>query len=169
MRCQFCGWAQSKVLDTRPTEGGVAVRRRRECPRCARRFTTFERVEDSPLLVVKKDGRREPFERGKILAGIMKACEKRPIPVAVLEELVDRIEAELRRSGEGETSAAAIGERVMAALRDLDPVAYVRFASVYREFKDLETFHQELEALRRREPEPKCSGGRNGWPRSSGN
>lgn len=155
VRCQFCGWAESKVLDSRAAEGGSAVRRRRECLRCTKRFTTFERVEESPFLVVKKDGRREPFERAKMLAGMMKACEKRPIPVAVLNDLADRIEADLRSRGEGETPAVEIGERIMAALRGLDPVAYVRFASVYREFKDLETFQRELETLRGQAPEPK--------------
>lgn len=153
MRCPFCGRIESRVLDSRALDGGVSIRRRRECLGCARRFTTYERVEESPLLVVKKDGRREAFDRNKILAGMRKACEKRPIPTAVLEDLADRIELEIRNLAVPEIPSREIGERVMRILRQTDEVAYVRFASVYREFKDLATFRQELEALRWPEPE----------------
>ena len=142
------------MLDSRALEGGVSIRRRRECLACARRFTTYERVEESPLLVVKKDGRREQFDRGKILAGLRKACEKRPIPAETLEKLTDEIENELRNRGDREVPTVQIGEYIMKALRSMDEVAYVRFASVYREFKDLETFRQELETLRRNGGEP---------------
>ncbi len=155
MRCPTCGQAESRVLDSRAVDGGVTIRRRRECLACAKRFTTYERVEESELLVVKKDGRREPFDRGKILAGLRRACEKRPIPISALESLVDRIEGELRNQGEREVPTAEIGGRIMEALRKLDEVAYVRFASVYREFRDLDTFRKELEALRQQR-----SGGR---------
>ncbi|MGE5549751.1 MAG: transcriptional regulator NrdR [Bacteroidota bacterium] len=148
MRCPYCGQSESKVLDSRAVDGGNSIRRRRECLACAKRFTTYERVEETALLVVKKDGRREPFDRHKILAGLRKACEKRPIPSTTLENLVDRIEQDLRNTGDREVPTAEIGERVMKVLRDLDAVAYVRFASVYREFKDLDTFRDELEALR---------------------
>ena len=154
MRCPFCEQDGSKVLDSRALEGVVSIRRRRECLACARRFTTYERVEESPLLVVKKDGRREQFDRGKILAGLRKACEKRPIPAETLEKLTDEIENELRNRGDREVPAVEIGEYIMKALRRIDEVAYVRFASVYREFKDLETFRQELETLRRNGREP---------------
>ena len=154
MRCPFCEQDGSKVLDSRALEGGVSIRRRRECLACARRFTTYERVEESPLLVVKKDGRREQFDRGKILAGLRKACEKRPIPAEALEKLTDEIENELRNRGDREVPTVEIGEYIMKALRNIDEVAYVRFASVYREFKDLETFRQELETLGRNGGEP---------------
>ncbi len=149
MRCPFCGQNGSKVLDSRALEDGLSIRRRRVCLACARRFTTYERAEESPLLVVKKDGRREQFDRGKILAGLRKACEKRPIPTETLENLADEIERDLRNRGDREVPTVEIGGQVMKALRRIDEVAYVRFASVYREFKDLETFRQELETLRR--------------------
>lgn len=123
------------------------MRRRRECPACGRRFTTYERLEELPLMVVKKDGRREPFSRQKVLAGVMKACEKRPIPAVRIEELVDRVERAVRGQGEVEVPSRLIGELVMAELRRLDPVAYVRFASVYREFKDVTGFVAEVEQL----------------------
>lgn len=154
MRCPFCGHLESRVLDSRSLEDGVAIRRRRECLKCGRRFTTYERAEEHPLFVIKKDGRREQFDRGKILAGLRKACEKRPIPATVLEDLVERIEYELRARGAREVPTTEIGERLMEELRRLDEVAYVRFASVYREFKDLETFRRELEALRSSRTEP---------------
>lgn len=153
MRCPSCGQGESKVLDSRALDGGGAIRRRRECLVCAKRFTTYERVEESQLLVVKKDGRREPFDRGKILAGLRKACEKRPIPADRLENLVNQIEQELISRIDREVTTAEIGERIMKALRGIDEVAYVRFASVYREFRDLETFREELEALRGQEPD----------------
>lgn len=147
MNCPFCSRPDTRVVDSRLTDEGAAVRRRRECPRCGRRFTTYERVEEAPLMVVKKDGRREPFSRQKVLAGVMKACEKRPVPMAVMEELVDRVERAAREQGESEVSSRFIGERVMEELRRIDPVAYVRFASVYREFKDVTGFVAEVEQL----------------------
>jgi len=141
----------SKVLDSRATDEGASIRRRRECERCGRRFTTYERWEETPLMVIKKDGRREPFQRQKILTGLMKACEKRPIPVAVLEQIVDDIEREARQRGDTEITSRQIGERVMEALRGIDEVAYVRFASVYREFRDLTALLGEVQKLVRRE------------------
>lgn len=144
MRCPFCQEPDTRVIDSRLTDEGAAVRRRRECPRCGRRFTTYERVEEIPLMVVKKDGRREPFSRQKVLAGVMKACQKRPIPMERIEELVSRVERAVRALGEPEVSSRFIGERVMAELRELDPVAYVRFASVYREFQDVTGFVAEV-------------------------
>src|SRR5690606_2862901 len=141
----------SKVLDSRATDEGASIRRRRECERCGRRFTTYERWEETPLMVIKKDGRREPFQRQKILTGLMKACEKRPIPVAVLEQIVDDIEREARQRGATEITSRQIGERVMEALRGIDEVAYVRFASVYREFRDLTALLGEVQKLVRRE------------------
>ena len=148
MRCPFCGRGESKVLDSRAVDERDAIRRRRECLACSRRFTTYERMEENTLLVVKKDGRREPFDRGKILAGLRKACEKRPIPISILEDLADRIERELRNRMDHEAPATEIGERIMKALHKIDEVAYVRFASVYREFKDLDTFREELAKLK---------------------
>ncbi len=147
MKCPFCANPDSNVLDSRPTEGGSAIRRRRECPACAKRFTTYERLEEQPLLVVKKDGRRETFDRGKILAGMIKACEKRPIPLTVLEQAAADIERDVRTSLRGEFTSTEIGERVMEKLKEIDEVAYVRFASVYRQFKDVGTFLDELERL----------------------
>jgi transcriptional repressor NrdR len=147
MRCPYCECPDSKVLDSRPTEEGAAIRRRRECPTCGRRFTTYERLEQSPLMVVKRDGRREGFDRSKVLAGMLKAAEKRPIPLEVLEEAAAGIERELRSRGQGEVSSQEIGERTMERLRAIDEVAYVRFASVYRQFKDVSRFLEELESL----------------------
>ncbi|MGE5591493.1 MAG: transcriptional regulator NrdR [Bacillota bacterium] len=147
MNCPYCHHPDSKVLDSRPTEEGHAIRRRRECLACGRRFTTYEKVEEVPLMVVKKDGRRVAFDRSKVLAGIVKACEKRPIPLARLEELADEIERDLRNRMEPEISSTDIGEKVMEKLRDLDEVAYVRFASVYRQFTDINRFREELEKL----------------------
>lgn len=147
MKCPFCGKPESKVLDSRPTEEGSAIRRRRECIACGKRFTTYERVEEAPLLVVKRDGRREAFDRAKVLNGMLKACEKRPIPLSALEQAVAEVERELRSSLRGEVRSVEIGERVMEKLREIDEVAYVRFASVYRQFKDVGTFLEELERL----------------------
>lgn len=151
MRCPYCHHMDSKVLDSRATDEGASIRRRRECERCGRRFTTYERWEETPLMVIKKDGRREPFQRQKLLTGLMKACEKRPIPVAVLEQIVDDIEREARQRGDTEITSRQIGERVMEALRGIDEVAYVRFASVYREFRDLTALLGEVQKLVRRE------------------
>lgn len=171
MRCPSCGKGQSKVLDSRSLEDGVAVRRRRECLGCTYRFTTYERVEEPILLVVKKDGRRERFDRTKILAGLRKACEKRPVAAETLEEIVDHIESEIRNTGICEVPTVEIGERIMVALRLLDEVAYVRFASVYREFKDLNTFREELDALRRGDPgrAPREEKEDRAWPRPRSN
>ncbi|OUM99272.1 MAG: transcriptional regulator NrdR [Firmicutes bacterium ZCTH02-B6] len=151
MRCPYCHYMHSKVLDSRATDEGASIRRRRECERCGRRFTTYERWEETPLMVIKKDGRREPFQRQKILNGLIKACEKRPIPVAVLEQIVDDIEREARQRGDTEITSRQIGERIMDALRGIDEVAYVRFASVYREFRDLTALLGEVEKLVKRE------------------
>ena len=147
MKCPSCGFADSKVIDSRPNEDYSAIRRRRECIACGRRFTTWERIEENPVIVVKRDGRREPFEREKVAVGIRKACEKRPIPADVQNRLVDEICREINNSLESEISTEAIGEIVMKKLKDVDEVAYVRFASVYREFKDSQTFLQELQRL----------------------
>lgn len=147
MRCPKCGHPESKVLDSRPTEEGTVVRRRRECLGCAERFTTYEKVEAAPLMVIKKDGRREQFSGQKVLHGLLTACEKRPVPLARLEQVVAEIEGELRSRLEKEVATSDIGELVMDRLREIDDVAYVRFASVYRQFRDLETFHREVEHL----------------------
>ena len=148
MRCPFCEFHDSKVVDSRAAEEGNSIRRRRECLQCAKRFTTYEMVEDLPLRVIKKDGRRMAFDRSKILNGLMKACEKRPIALDVLEETADKVEKELRNSMEREIPSRVIGEVLMKHLKNLDHVAYVRFASVYREFTDIDNFMQELEALK---------------------
>jgi transcriptional repressor NrdR len=147
MKCPSCGHLEDKVIDSRSAKEGQAIRRRRECLQCHRRFTTYETVETTPLLVIKKDGRREPFSREKILNGLLRACEKRPIPAEKLHEIVDNLEAELLRQGLDEVRSNDIGERVMEALHQLDEVAYVRFASVYRHFKDLNQFLEELRSL----------------------
>ena len=147
MKCLYCGCTDSKVIDSRPTDEGTAIRRRRECMECSKRFTTYEKIEELPLLVVKKDGRRETFDTNKILLGVRKACEKRPIPAADMEKLVDDVVRELLNSLSQEITTTQIGELIMKRLKQLDEVAYVRFASVYREFKDLNTFMQELTDL----------------------
>lgn len=149
MRCPFCLHLDSKVLDSRQTEEGVSIRRRRECTACNRRFTTYERYDEMPFLVVKKDGRREAFSRSKILNGILRACEKRPIHSDAIEAAVDEIEREVRSRLEREVSSEYIGELVMDKLHELDDVAYVRFASVYRQFKDVDRFIEEVEQLRK--------------------
>ena len=147
MICLFCGHGEDKVIDSREASGGAAIRRRRECLKCRRRYTTYERLEQSPLLVVKRDGRREPFERKKILNGVIKACEKRPVPLEKIEELVNELEKEISREFDREVPAVEIGERLMRRLHELDEVAYVRFASVYRSFKDINEFLKELREL----------------------
>jgi transcriptional repressor NrdR len=147
MRCPFCSFAESKVIDSRAAEEGSSIRRRRECLQCVRRFTTYEVVEETPLMVIKKDGRREMFDKPKLLSGLLKACEKRTIPVNVIEMLADKVEKEIRNSMEREVSSRHIGETVMRFLKDIDQVAYVRFASVYRQFADINNFMQELETL----------------------
>ena len=147
MKCPFCGHPEDKVVDSREGKEGRVVRRRRECLSCSRRFTTYERVDEIPFMVVKKDGRREPFDRNKLLTGLVKACEKRPVPMSALEKVVDEVENILQESPEKELPATVIGEKLMERLRELDQVAYVRFASVYRQFGDLNEFMEELKAL----------------------
>ena len=149
MKCPFCEFPDSKVIDSRAAEEGNSIRRRRECLQCTKRFTTYEMIEDLPLRVIKKDGRRMAFDRSKILNGLMKACEKRPISLKTLEETTDKIEKELRNSMEREIPSRVIGEVLMKYLKELDHVAYVRFASVYREFTDINNFMQELEYLKK--------------------
>ena len=147
MKCPACGFAESKVLDSRPTDEGGAIRRRRECLSCQKRFTTYERIEVMPIVVVKKDKSREAFDRSKIFNGMIRACEKRPVSIAVIERAVADIEATLNNSLQTEVSSTEIGQLVMDALKGIDEVAYVRFASVYRQFKDINTFMDELKLL----------------------
>lgn len=147
MKCPYCRALDSKVIDSRMTKEGNAVRRRRECLSCEHRFTTYERIEEIPLVLVKKDGRRETFDRNKVLAGMQRACEKRNISINSLEDFVDELERELQEMGEKELPSSVVGERVMIKLHELDDVAYVRFASVYREFKDVNDFMLELKDL----------------------
>lgn len=147
MKCPFCEFTETKVVDSRLGREGNNIRRRRECIECSRRFTTYERVEETLPLVVKKDGRREPFDRQKIIAGIRRACEKRPVSSSTIEKIVDRLEITFQESGLKELDASRIGEGVMDALRQVDQVAYVRFASVYREFKDINEFMSELKQM----------------------
>ena len=144
MKCPFCGHLEDKVVDSREGKEGSSIRRRRECLRCRRRFTTYEHIEDVLPVVVKKDGRREVFDRNKILSGLKKSCEKRPVGIEALEDAVSRIEKKVQESGEKELPSTMIGEEVMRELHNLDEVAYVRFASVYREFKDVNQFMEEL-------------------------
>jgi transcriptional repressor NrdR len=146
MRCPFCSAIEDKVVDTRPSDNEQVIRRRRECAACSRRFTTYERVDEILPLVIKKDARREPFDRAKVLSGLKKACSKRPVPVEALEAAVDRIERTLE-AGDKEIPSSRIGDAVMAALRDIDEVAYVRFASVYRSFRDVNELMSELQSL----------------------
>ena len=147
MKCPYCGFNESKVIDSRPADENNSIRRRRECLSCSRRFTTYETVESLPVVVVKKDGSRQSFDRGKVLGGMIRACEKRPGPGARLEKVAAEIEQELQNSREREISTEVIGERVMENLRNIDQVAYVRFASVYRQFKDIDSFMEELTKL----------------------
>ena len=147
MRCPYCGEENTRVIDSRPAEDGSSIRRRRLCDKCARRFTTYEKVETIPLLVVKKDESRVPYERSKIESGVPRACHKRPISSAQIEKLIDEVENTIFNSGETEVKTSRIGELVMQKLKRLDQVAYVRFVSVYREFKDARTFMDELEKL----------------------
>ena len=147
MRCPFCAHSESKVVDSRPTDEGISIRRRRECLSCGQRFTTYETIESVPLVVVKKDGSRQSFDRSKVLHGLVKACEKRPVPMAKLEAAVNDIEQQLQNSLNREIKSQHIGELVMEKLKEVDEVAYVRFASVYRQFKDIETFRNELNKL----------------------
>ena len=147
MKCPFCGYTESRVVDSRPADEGATIRRRRECMSCARRFTTYEIMERLPLVVIKKDGSRQTFDKMKLLNGMLRACEKRPVSLTELESVADDIEQELQNYLEREITTSLIGELVMKRLKDLDEVAYVRFASVYRQFKDINTFMDELAKL----------------------
>ncbi len=147
MKCPFCGEIDNKVIDSRLSKDGNVIRRRRECIVCSRRFTTYEHIEEIPVMIIKKDGRREVFSIDKLRSGIQKACQKRNISVNIIEEFLDELERDLRESGEKEIPSHKIGERVMAKLHEIDDVAYVRFASVYREFKDVNDFVSELKSL----------------------
>ena len=150
MKCPYCNYEETQVIDTRETENLEATRRRRECLKCSKRFTTYERVEEADIVVVKKDGKRERYQRQKLLNGILKACEKRPIPLEKAEKLVDEVESDLRKRDSVEVESKVIGEIAMKKLKTLDKVAYIRFASVYREFEDLERFEEELEKLQKK-------------------
>ncbi len=147
MKCPFCGYIESKVIDSRPTDEGSRIRRRRECLSCQKRFTTYEIIESVPIVVVKKDRSREAFDRNKLLNGMLRACQKRPVSIETLEAAVDDIEAQLQNSLDREVPASRIGEYAMKKLKDIDEVAYVRFASVYRQFKDINSFHEEINRL----------------------
>lgn len=147
MKCPFCAEIDNKVIDSRLSKDGNVIRRRRECLVCTRRFTTYEHIEEIPIMIIKKDGRREVFSREKLRAGLQKACQKRSISMNVIEEFVDELERDLRETGEKEIPSNILGERVMAKLHEIDDVAYVRFASVYREFKDVNDFVSELKSL----------------------
>ncbi len=147
MRCPFCNYSESKVIDSRPAEEGATIRRRRECLSCQKRFTTYEIMERLPLLIIKKDGSRQSFQKDKLLNGMVRACEKRPVEISKLEKIADDIEQELQSSLEREVPSEKLGEMVMDRLKEIDEVAYVRFASVYRQFKDINTFMDELNKL----------------------
>ena len=154
MKCPFCSHDDTRVVDSRLGKEGNNIRRRRECIDCERRFTTYERVEETLPLVIKKDGRREPYDRQKIISGIQRACEKRPVSIATIEKVVDQMELSLQESGEKEIDASRIGEAVMSALQSIDEVAYVRFASVYRQFRDINEFMSELKDILAKGAEP---------------
>lgn len=151
MKCPFCSYGDSRVVDSRSIDGGTSIRRRRECPECGRRFTTYEKYEETPLLVTKKDGRRELFDSQKLLNGLIKAFEKRPVSYEKIQEMANVIERELRTLGEAEITSEAIGETVMKHLEKVDQIAYVRFASVYRQFADVNNFMQEIQKMMKRE------------------
>ena len=147
MKCPFCGFEESKVIDSRPTDEGQRIRRRRECLKCAKRFTTYEIIESLPIIVIKKDKSRETFNRNKLMTGLLRACEKRPVSIDTLDRMIDEIEVIIQNSLDREVSSEKIGELVMDKLKKIDEVAYVRFASVYRQFKDINTFMNELNKL----------------------
>ncbi len=147
MKCPFCSYEESKVIDSRPTDEGERIRRRRECIKCGKRFTTYEIIESVPLIVVKKDKSREQFDRNKLMSGMLRACEKRPVSLKTIEEAVNDIESSLQNSLDREVTSDKIGELAMSKLKDIDEVAYVRFASVYRQFKDITTFIEEVSKL----------------------
>lgn len=149
MKCPFCGYLDSKVMDSRPTDEGSIIRRRRECPSCKKRFTTYERVDELPIMVIKKSGNREVFDPHKIINGLIKACEKRPVAMDVLQNIANDVEKELKNSMDQEVESQKIGEMVMKRLKNVDEVAYVRFASVYRQFKDINSYIEEIERLQK--------------------
>ena len=155
MKCPFCSYRDSRVIDSRAVEDGTSIRRRRECPDCGRRFTTYEKYEETPLVVSKKDGRRELFDAKKLLGGLLKAFEKRPVPYEKVQEIADGVERELRMNGESEVESSRIGELVMQHLEETDQIAYVRFASVYRQFADVKNFMQELERIMHKDQQGK--------------
>ena len=155
MKCPFCSYRDSRVIDSRAVEDGTSIRRRRECPDCGRRFTTYEKYEETPLVVSKKDGRRELFDAKKLLGGLLKAFEKRPVPYEKVQEIADGVERELRMNGESEVESTSIGELVMRHLEETDQIAYVRFASVYRQFADVKNFMQELERIMHKDQQGK--------------
>jgi transcriptional repressor NrdR len=158
MRCPHCGYKEDKVVDSRATQEESAIRRRRECLKCGKRFTTYEYIEEVSLMVIKKDGRREPFDRKKVISGIMKACEKRPISMEKMEEIATSVERAIQKKSDREVSSPRIGELVMEKLKALDDVAYVRFASVYRQFKDVGQFMEELKGILGREKKQRRKG-----------
>ncbi len=147
MKCPFCGFEESKVIDSRPTDEGQRIRRRRECLQCNKRFTTYEIIESLPIIIIKKDKSRETFNRDKLMTGLLRACEKRPVSISTLDNMIDEIEVIIQNSLDREVSSERIGELVMEKLKKIDEVAYVRFASVYRQFKDINTFMSELSKL----------------------
>lgn len=147
MRCPYCGYLEDKVIDSRPTDDGAAIRRRRECLSCTERFTTYERLENIPLMVIKKDGSRQPFDRGKLINGILKSCEKRPVSIQQITKIVDTIERQQENNLKREVPTRQLGELVLQQLKDVDEVAYIRFASVYREFEDIGSFFKEINSL----------------------
>ena len=158
MKCPYCGFTQDKVIDSRESKDADSIRRRRECERCTKRFTTYERLDEIPYMVVKKDGRRERFDRQKVLQGLLHSCQKRNVSVAQVQVIVDAVESFVVDSPERERSTAAVGELIMSRLKEIDSVAYIRFASVYRDFKDVNEFKQELETLLRgpaKDPKPR--------------
>ena len=158
MKCPYCGETDNKVIDSRLSKDASVIRRRRECIDCSRRFTTYEHIEEVPIMIIKKDGRREVFNREKVRSGVKKACEKRDLSMNVIEEIIDDLEPDLREIGETELPASVVGEKIMAKLHELDGVAYVRFASVYREFKDVNDFVSELKSLLSNHDKPKDRG-----------
>ena len=147
MKCPFCLYSESKVIDSRPADDGQRIRRRRECMQCAKRFTTYEIIETQPVIIIKRDKSRQVFDRNKLLSGMLRACEKRPVSLEKLETAIDEIESQLQNSLEREVTSVEIGEMALAKLKDIDEIAYVRFASVYRDFKDIQSFMDELRAL----------------------
>jgi len=148
MKCPYCSHLEDKVIDSRPTDEGATIRRRRECLNCQKRYTTYEKVEYMPLMVIKKDKSRQPYNREKLLNGILRACEKRPVSIHQIENLIDNVEAKIYNTLQREVTSMAIGEKVMEELKKLDEVAYVRFASVYRQFQDIDTFMEELQKMK---------------------